>query len=257
MTRNSRKSQSQDKTNQPTPIDNADKFEDVIEKIFTYDNPSIKDVLVILREIFNSQQFISTKYDELIKRNMELESMCTKLSRENETIKEELLFLKKEITNVEIANNDRKLEIHGISKQENEDLRDIVIKISENLEQKISKEEIDEIYRIENKTNNKKGNPIVVSFIKKSTKEKFLIMRRKRSLYTNEINLQGSRSQIFINEYLTKRIKELLWKTKKLNTENKFKFIWTKNGMILVRKDEHSEIIKISSQEDLEKLKLQ
>lgn len=253
MSQNNKPNKSRNRKSEQKTTKNIPEI-DIIEDIFTLENPDIKDILVILREIYNSQQFISTKYDELIKRNLELEKLCTNLSKENETLKKEFQNTNKVILNMENCSNERKLELHGIPKTQNEDLHDIILKISDNFDQKIKKEDIDNIYRVEHKTELRKNSPIVVSFLRKTDKDKFLTMRKRRSLYTNELNLGENRSQIFINEYLSKNTKELLWKTKKLKEEKKYKYVWTKGGTIFIKKNENSEVLKINTREDLEKI---
>ena len=36
--------------------------------------------------------------------------------------------------------------------------------------------------------------------------------------------------------------------------EMKFKFLWTKNGVVFVRKDENANVIKIESPDDIDKM---
>lgn len=68
-----------------------------IENIFTSKDPTIKDVLIILREIMNSVQFMSAKYDVLVTRNLELENLCDKLKLDNKRNLEEIKELKQNI----------------------------------------------------------------------------------------------------------------------------------------------------------------
>lgn len=226
-----------------------------IEDIFSYENPTAKDIMIILREIFSSVQFLASKYDEILKRNLELENLCTDLKTENKTLREEIQVLKEDVDNIENTHNEKKIEVHGLPYKKNEDLCNIITKIGKTFDFNIEKEDIDDAYRIE-RVNNKddKIKPVVVSFVRKRDKEKFLNMRRKRSLFSNEIGLDEIRTQIFINEYLSRRKKQLLWKTRKFKLEKNYKFVWTKNGRILLRKTENSQIIQVHSQEDLEKL---
>lgn len=228
--------------------------ENTIEDIFNYEKPTIKDILVILKEIFTSQQFIASKYDELLTRNLELETACNKLATENLLLKSELTIVREEMQRIDNNSNGRKIEIHGIPLHQNENLEEIVIKIAENFDQQLKIEDIDEAYRIKQNKDNRKNNPIMISFVRKSTKEKFMSMRKKRSFFTDEIGFKDIRTQIYINEYLTKQRKELLWKTKQTKTEKKYKFLWTKNGNIFIRRTENSEIVRITSEEDLEKI---
>lgn len=229
-----------------------------IENIFTSKDPTIKDVLIILREIMNSVQFMSAKYDVLVTRNLELENLCDKLKLDNKRNLEEIKELKQNIKKNGKTFSEKKLEIHGIPYNQNEDLEDIIVKIGVNFDLNLKKEDIDEAFRIQKNKNYKSSNnndtPVMVTFLRKKDRESFLSMRRRRSIFTDEVNIHGKRSQIFINEHLTKESKELLWKAKKIKTEKNFKFLWIKNGNILLRKTENSEVIKINAEEDLEKL---
>ena len=240
-----------DNVKDPTNIEEGTRN---IEYIFEYENPSIKDILTILKEIFNSQQFIATKYDEVINRNLELVNKCDKIKKENQELKEELQLIKQKVQRNEMYLNEKKIEIHGIPTGENEDLNEIIQNIGKNFDHPIKKEEIDDIYRVwsPNKTHRTKTNPIVVIFSKRIHKEKFLSLRKKRSIFTDEIGLRNvARSQVFINEYLTKEGKELLWKAKQFKGKNGFKFLWIKNGKLLLRKNETSQVIRVSCAEDL------
>lgn len=225
-----------------------------IEKIFTCENPTNKDILVILKEIFKSQQFLAAKYDEILIRNLELEKICENLRTENVTLQKEAQHMKEDLIRIEKTLNGKKIEIHGIPEYKNEDIYEIVKKIGDSFEYTIRKENIDEAYRINNQNKNKKNNPIVVSFLRKIDKEEFLSKRKKRSLFTNEIGISESKMQIFINEYLNKRMKNLLWQTKTIKIEKKYKFLWIKNGSIFLRKNENSKVIKIDVHEDLKNI---
>lgn len=238
---------------------NQNRIEDIsenenIEKIFTCENPTNKDILVILKEIFNSQQFLAAKYDEIIIRNVELEKICENLRTENVTLQKEAQHMKEDLIRIEKTLNEKKIEIHGIPEYKNEDIYEIVKKIGDSFEYTIRKENIDEAYRIKDQNKNKKNNPIVVSFLRKIDKEEFLSKRKKRSLFTNEIGISESKIQIFINEHLNKRMKNLLWQTKTIKIEKKYKFLWIRNGSIFLRKNENTKIIKIDVHEDLKNI---
>lgn len=233
---------------------NKSSSNETIDEILKYEDPSIRDILTVLKEIHSSQQFMAVKYDELITRHLELQNVCSSLTKQNEILKTEIKELTKDIRYIENHANEKKIEVQGIPKIQNENLEQIIIKIGAAFNEEIKKEDIDEIYRKENKGNVKKNYPIIVTFTKKNIKEKFLSMRKKKSIYTNEISLCESRHQIFINDFLTKRIKDLFWKTKNLKLEKGYKFLWTRNGTVYLRKTENSEPIKISCEEDLEKV---
>lgn len=44
-------------------------------------------------------------------------------------------------------------------------------------------------------------------------------------------------NKLYINESLTPKLRELLYEVKTLKRNNQFKFVWTRNGKVLLRKD--------------------
>jgi len=60
--------------------------------------------------------------------------------------------------------------------------------------------------------------------------------------------------KLFINENLTLERKRLLWQTKERAKAMHFKFVWTMNGKIYLRKDEQSESFIIQNETDLNKI---
>jgi len=68
------------------------------------------------------------------------------------------------------------------------------------------------------------------------------------------VNSKWAKDKVFINERLTK-FKRMLFSQIRLAAQSKqYKFIWISNSDILVRKNENSNIIKIRSSEDVDKL---
>ena len=61
--------------------------------------------------------------------------------------------------------------------------------------------------------------------------------------------------KIFINENLTYLKKKLFWKSKQKAKEAGFKFFWTMNGNVYVRKLEDDKSILIKNEQDLDLIK--
>lgn len=227
-----------------------------IEEIFQTENPNLCDVLKILKEIFVSQQFLSIKYDEYLLKNTMLEETCGQLKKENDCLKNEIKELKKRMDKNENVLKERNIEIQGIPYIKDEKLGDTITDIGKNFGINLKTEDLDYIYRIRNnnRERNDKPGPVIVSFTRRENKEKFMLSRKHRSLYARELGFENSKNQIFINEDLTKVNKDLLWKTRKVKKEKNFKYVWYKLGNIYLRKNDNTEIIKISDDLDLAKL---
>jgi hypothetical protein len=76
-----------------------------------------------------------------------------------------------------------------------------------------------------------------------------------------EQKIRGPNTRVFLNESLAPERRQLLAdvrrKVREISTAKgrKYKFIWTHQGEIRVRKDEQSPIIKINSQSDINYIK--
>lgn len=57
-----------------------------------------------------------------------------------------------------------------------------------------------------------------------------------------------------INDALTAYYKDQLWKARERGKDKGYKFIWTKNSKILVKKDENPRVLKIDIEKDLNKI---
>eukprot|EP00794_Sanderia_malayensis_P016317 gene16317-17960_t len=67
---------------------------------------------------------------------------------------------------------------------------------------------------------------------------------------------ESSDQRLFINESLTQRNKNLLRLTKIKKRELEFKFVWTRNGNIFIKKNESSPVKKINFISDLDSLEI-
>ena len=74
-----------------------------------------------------------------------------------------------------------------------------------------------------------------------------------KNLSSEEFPVKGMH-RFFVNENLTQQRKKLLWATRQRANENQFKYVWTNNGNIFVRKNDDAALISIMNETDLYKL---
>ena len=60
---------------------------------------------------------------------------------------------------------------------------------------------------------------------------------------------------IFVNENLTPTRRQLFWKNKQQVKNNSWKYIWTHNGNVFVKKDDNACITAIKNELDLNLIK--
>lgn len=226
-----------------------------------------------VEEIQKSQKFISLKYDELKKEH-------ETLLASNQKQIEEISQLKAQSINLETRNfnEERKidaldqygrrlnLEIAGVPIKENENTNEIVIEVARLANVDISKDQISTSHRLpaKPKTNVAVGNktvtsqappPIIVRFLSRDVRNRLYSNRNKlRYAKMDDFSVKGT-TKLFLNENLNQNRKHLFWNAKQKAKAHEFKFYWTFNGNIFVRKSEESEPICIQSTKDLERIK--
>ena len=138
------------------------------------------------------------------------------------------------------------LEIQGIPASENsvkESTNDIVCKVGNLMGVEIAPEDISVSHRlpINKRYKGKRSTQaIIVKFVRRDVKEAVFRSRNKlKNKSTRDLGYKVS-SPIYINESLTEKNKELLRYCLKTKNELNYKFMWTSNGRIFLRRDEGS-----------------
>ena len=93
----------------------------------------------------------------------------------------------------------------------------------------------------------------IVRFMNRDKRNE-IFLKRHTPKFWNEFPIQ-SMEHLFVNENLTKKKKRLFWMTKQKAKSIRYKFYWTFNGTIFIRKQEGSDKIILHKEEDLNSLK--
>ena len=147
---------------------------------------------------------------------------------------------------VEFQQRKKQLTVHGIPYKKGEDLLYALKIMSDKLECELNpKCDIDSIYRV------KQSDNIVVKFIHNYKRDNFLSAFRKNPLTTKDIGFNDER-KLYTNEVLSKSQAELFHKVRIFKRENKYRYAWTANQRLFLRKDSDSDAILITSARDLD-----
>lgn len=185
------------------------------------------------------------------------------LKIENNSLKSEVHALSTRLDNFEQSNLNCNVDIIGIPFSDNTNsVRDTVLGLfSDNLNTEIKNDNIISCYQkiIKNEAKNSTTNIVCVKL--DSVESKNNIIKAKKKLINKSIVLKNNKNEdvnctIYINHSLTKNKREILKKATKVKKDHNVNFLWVQNGKILMRKDEKSAIINITSIEDLEAYKL-
>lgn len=214
-----------------------------------------------LTEVKNSMQFMSSKYDDLL-------AQLQTEAAENKTLREEVKELNAaysdiqyKIETMELEQNKNKQDsirnnavLFGIPKlnpeNNNKALKAIINTLLSKVNMKANDVLID-AFQINNREN--QTAPIVIKFADNYAKTSFIKLVKRIDLIPKDLDLQ-SKNRIFITEQLTPINQKLLAEARQLRAHG-FKFVWTKNGRILVRRTNDSEIMVIQNLHCIESLK--
>lgn len=175
-----------------------------------------------------------------------LKANISQLQKENVSLRDELNHLQQysRINNVEIT---------GIPENKGENIVSILQKIGEVAGCVIQLSDVDACHRIPKHGSGDNPRSLVVKFISRLKKEELMMAAKKKGVTTSDLGFGRSSSKVYVNDHLTLTNKILFKKTREMCKEKSLKYCWTKEGRILVRKNDISRVIHIRSEDDLTK----
>ncbi|CAK1580801.1 unnamed protein product [Parnassius mnemosyne] len=213
---------------------------------------------IIREELQQTLKYYSDKIDEYsVKINnyethvKTLEKQCIDLKSNLKNINLKCSVLESKINQLEQNQLMCQIEICGVKESANEDPVNIAKQVATKMQ--VSQNYIIKAYRKrKNRTepsNRIEHSPIIVT-LQDGARDIWLNKAKDFKMTATELGLQGS-DKVYLRESLAPGIAFLLWKTKEA-LKNTFKFIWCKNGTILLRKEEKAKIISIRTLFELE-----
>lgn len=200
--------------------------------------------------------------DEVVKRLDVQEKLMNEYKEKMESYETEIKALKlkneeleNRLTDIEQYSRANCLEIHGIPYSPTENVEDIVVSVGEALGCQINKNLIEACHRLGKRSGENKSSPIIVKFIKRNVKEDILQKRRvKRDFSTRHMNLQSD-MPVYINESLCPVRRAVFYEARRVKNEKGYKYLWIRNGKILIRKTDGSQVIDLRNIKDVHSLK--
>lgn len=218
-----------------------------------------------------SVSYISTQYEDLKKDNAELKKLLGTYSLELKNLKEENRHLRENLgtvsSRIKVLEEEnmkqqqwvrlQNIEITGIPENKEEITSDVFLKISQRIGVNVEPSDLEFAHRVQPRraASAARARPIIVRLRQRAVKDQIIAAARKyRNMTARDIGMGNDANKIYINEHLTKDSKMLLSSSKQKAKEANYKFIWTKNCRIYVRRNETSPAIPIDSSSDLVKI---
>lgn len=167
---------------------------------------------------------------------------------------------------MQISNQKTNFVIKNVPKSSNEskdDLIDMAICLAKNLDCTLTKYDIKDIYRTRAKNSKITNTPIVVetgsTLIKSEIIKmgKAFVIKHKSRLCCKHLGFKSQEdTPIFLSEHLTAKGSRLHFLARDLIKTGDYKFCWTAYGKVLLKKDEHSQTINITNEQQIQQLKI-
>lgn len=210
---------------------------------------NFNDITEEMKELKESVQFQSVKYDEILEEIRGLKE----LKANQVKFEDKLIKLEDRVNELEQYSRSRNLEIKGVQECANENLKQVIVNIGNKIGVGQTVEsDIDIVHRVGN-MNNKTPKDIIVQFKSRVCRNTFLIKRKERIL-SKDVTRGLEDSIVYINEHLTPYNKQLFWQTKIKSKEKDYKYVWSKDGKIFTRKRENERAFRIRNEDDLAKI---
>lgn len=213
-----------------------------------------------IRAVTTSLQYCSEKVDEfaesmdaLTNKIKDMERKITFMDTQNRSCLLKIEFLEQRNMELEQQHLSDQIEISGIPDSNDMDLPALVDKVVTKLG--VQKEEIFSVKRLPSRRTG--SGPVHVKIRQESARQKIISAARDATICAKDLmpNLTGqpAEEKIRVREAITPYLKSLLWQAKQ-EMKGVFKFIWVKEGKVLVRKNENAKIYKLRSKNDIQNI---
>uniref|UniRef100_A0A2A4KAI6 FP protein C-terminal domain-containing protein n=1 Tax=Heliothis virescens TaxID=7102 RepID=A0A2A4KAI6_HELVI len=96
---------------------------------------------------------------------------------------------------------------------------------------------------------------ISVRLARRATRDALLRAARvRRGLSTDELDMVGPPHRVYVNERLTRINRQLFYRARQAASLHSWKYVWTRDGKILARKDDRLKVERIRREEDVTKI---
>jgi len=237
---------------EPTKSDNSSiltKIQAQMEDLKSLFSSNFEDLKVSID--FNSKiiQELKTTITDLQNSNKILQRKQEELKSENTNMKKQIVELKQDIVDLKQYSRRCNLEISNLPESDSEDLKQVMSNIQDLADINFV-DNISALHRVPS-FNKEKPKPIICQLNNKSLRDSLLKKLRSIKISARQVNPRFPDLPVYFNEHLAPEIKNLFFHARKAKIELKFKFCWTRDGKIFLRKDESSKIYRINSLDDL------
>ncbi|KAL4721536.1 hypothetical protein ACJJTC_001072 [Scirpophaga incertulas] len=227
--------------------------EQEIEKISTSMKDVFKEFSARLDSFDNSLVYIMERQDSFDSRLKEIEGKF----QGNCDVSDQISALQNKIDIMEQQARSYNIEIANLPERRNENLLSIVEKIGCVIKHPVHTSDIVSVHRVPHFDNrNTRPKNIIARFTTKIIRNNFLVAARAtKGLKSDQLSVSGTVQNVYINEHLTVKNKQLFRMSREQAAKNNFKYVWIKHGTVLVRQTDSSAIFAVRNKQDVKKIR--
>lgn len=234
----------------------------VEEKFKALEDGLLSDIRKKQDEILQNQATLSKMYEEAMKlvnavetANAALEAEVDILKLENEMKESAITNLQWRLAKVEQNSRKKNIEIRGVPVKGGEDLKTVVMSVTNKLGVPLKPEDIKLAHRLKAQPGKIPG--IVARLTTKEVVEKILKKKKDIEIKTVEITgpsdpekIEPDDGKIYVGQNLSPYYRNLLWKSKVAAKMANFQYVWMQ-GAIMIRKETGAKATKIEHEKDI------
>lgn len=217
----------------------------------------IKDSLGnITRKLLKFEESVKEQTDRIIKieeiciEYAEMKKELDEVKAENRALKNRMNMVEEKIRWKEKIEIKNKAEIFGIPKRINENPKEIVVRLARAAKVEIREEDMQECFRV--KARDETQRQIVIEFKSYEKKAELVKAIKTKKLRLKDVQEQPENKFIYVNEMLTREVKQILYMTKQEAKNKGWYRVWIYAGEVYVLMEEKGRQINIKNLEQLE-----
>lgn len=235
--------------------DSMDNLLDRIERKMTkIIEMKTNDIFKEVNDLKDSIHYLHKQYEDTNNDLQLMSSQMQKLGNENENLRTTVKDLSNRLSIMEQHSRMSNVEIQCIPESKAENLMNVITEISKVTGAKLQEGDIHKCTRIAKiNPENKRPRSVVVKFSSPRIRDTFMASvkqfnrkHRDDKLNTKHIGIGGEQKPVYVVDHLTPEMKKIHALARETAKKLNFKFVWTKNGRVFMRKTETSEHIVIN-----------
>lgn len=231
--------------------------QEIISQTVSVELKKIREELTGLQSIKSSIDYLSGLFDTVKTELQEAKAEISTLRKENIELRD---IIKTHTNTLNILDREARatnIEIHCIPENRGENLVKTVEQIGRVIKTPIPEGSVVKCTRVA-KINKDSSRPrsVVVKFGSSLLRDKFLagVIKFNKSnkddkLNTSHLGLSGDKKPVYISEHLSSTAKDLYAAARIFAKDKQYRFVWSRNGNIFLRKTISSDVILVKSKD--------